>query len=147
MKAGWWDTPLALRDLAIAVPIITGNGLSLLTENNFQTTPPLLLFGSLRLLIFRLSVGTPLLLSPPYYLELESMKAYDEHDWYFLKFISQLWSYMVCLSRPYHFKFFKDYLPQILFGSSLNTLTHFFYEVFAHPEKAVSHEKLVIYLL
>ena len=28
------------------------------------------------------------------------------------------------LSRPYHFKFFKGCLPQILLGSFLNTLTH-----------------------
>ena len=32
---------------------------------------------------------------------------------------------MVYLSRPYHFKFFKGCLPQILFGLFLNTLTHF----------------------
>ena len=30
---------------------------------------------------------------------------------------------MVCLSRPYHFKFFKGCLPQILLGPFLNTLT------------------------
>ena len=30
---------------------------------------------------------------------------------------------MVCLGRPYHFKFFKDCLPQILLGPFLNTLT------------------------
>ena len=28
---------------------------------------------------------------------------------------------MVCLGRPYHFKFFKGCLPQILLGSLLNT--------------------------
>ena len=39
MKAGWWDSPLPLRDLAKAIPIISGNGLPLLTENNFQTRP------------------------------------------------------------------------------------------------------------
>ena len=32
--------------------------------------------------------------------------------------------YMVCLSGPYHFKFFKGSLPQILLGTFLNTLTH-----------------------
>ena len=57
MKAGWWDAPLVLLDLAKAIPIISGNGLPLLTENNFQTSP--LLFGPPRLLIFRLSVGRP----------------------------------------------------------------------------------------
>ena len=31
---------------------------------------------------------------------------------------------MVCLDRPYHFKFFKGYLPQILLGSFQNTLPH-----------------------
>ena len=29
---------------------------------------------------------------------------------------------MVCLSRPYSFKLFKGYLPQILLGPFLNTL-------------------------
>ena len=28
------------------------------------------------------------------------------------------------LGRPYHFKFFKGYLPQILLGPFFNTLTH-----------------------
>ena len=40
MKAGWWDSVLALRDLTEATPIISDNGLPLLTENNFQTLPP-----------------------------------------------------------------------------------------------------------
>ena len=31
---------------------------------------------------------------------------------------------MVYLSRPYHFKFFKGCLPQILLGPFLNTLSH-----------------------
>ena len=31
---------------------------------------------------------------------------------------------MICLSRPYPFKFFKGYLPQILPGPLLNTLSH-----------------------
>ena len=30
----------------------------------------------------------------------------------------------VCGSRPYHFKFFKGCLPQILLGPFLNTLTY-----------------------
>ena len=74
MKAGWWDSVLALRDLAEATPIISDNGLPLLTENNFQTLNPSLFYlGPLpfllfwlppppplpRLLIFRLSVGPP----------------------------------------------------------------------------------------
>ena len=33
---------------------------------------------------------------------------------------------MICLViLYYHFKFFKGYLPQILLGPFLNTLTHF----------------------
>ena len=41
------------------------------------------------------------------------------------------WSDMVCLGRsslgrPYHFKFFKGCLPQILFGPSLNTFSQIF---------------------
>ena len=31
---------------------------------------------------------------------------------------------MVCLSRPYPFKFFKGFLPQTLLGPLLNTLSH-----------------------
>ena len=34
---------------------------------------------------------------------------------------------MVYLSRPYHFKFFKGCLPQILLGPFLNTLSQIFY--------------------
>ena len=36
MKLGCWDTPLAIRDLAEAIPIISENRLPLLTENNLQ---------------------------------------------------------------------------------------------------------------
>ena len=38
--------------------------------------------------------------------------------------ILKIWSDMICLSRPYHVKFFKDCLPQILLGSFLNTLSY-----------------------
>ena len=31
---------------------------------------------------------------------------------------------MVCLSRPYHFRYFKGCLPKILLGPFLNTLAH-----------------------
>ena len=31
---------------------------------------------------------------------------------------------MVCLSRPYYFRFFKGCSPQILLGAFLNALTH-----------------------
>ena len=34
----------------------------------------------------------------------------------------KVWSDIVCLSRPYHFKFFQGCLPQILLGPFLNTL-------------------------
>ena len=35
---------------------------------------------------------------------------------------------MFCLSRPYHFKFFKGSLPQISLGSFLNTLSHLLFK-------------------
>ena len=34
----------------------------------------------------------------------------------------KVWSDIVCLSRPYQFKFFQGCLPQILLGPFLNTL-------------------------
>ena len=37
---------------------------------------------------------------------------------------------MVCQSRPYHFKFFKGCLPQILLGPFLNNLIPLFRELF-----------------
>ena len=69
MEAGRWDAPLALRDSAKVIPIISGNGLPLLTENNFQTHPvfiwtPLPVYWYLGYL----SDSPPF----PYYLELES---------------------------------------------------------------------------
>ena len=33
---------------------------------------------------------------------------------------------MVCLVRPYHFKFFKDFLPQILFSPLMNILSQIY---------------------
>ena len=36
----------------------------------------------------------------------------------------KIWSDMICLGRPYHFKFFKGCLPQILLGPFLNTFSH-----------------------
>ena len=36
---------------------------------------------------------------------------------------------MVCLSRPYQFKFFKGCLPQISLGPFLNTLSHLWLRV------------------
>ena len=36
---------------------------------------------------------------------------------------------MVCLSRPYRFKFSKGCLPQILLGAFLNTLTEMYLDM------------------
>ena len=36
----------------------------------------------------------------------------------------KIWSDMVYLNRPYHFKFFKGCLPQILCGPFMNTLSN-----------------------
>ena len=38
---------------------------------------------------------------------------------------------MVCLGRPYHFKFFKGSLPQILLRPFLNNLTHMMFQLIA----------------
>ena len=43
---------------------------------------------------------------------------------------------MVCLGTPYHFKFFKGYLPQILIGPFLNTLSHMSFD-FAYEANVV----------
>ena len=43
---------------------------------------------------------------------------------------------MVCLSRSYHFKFFKCCLPQILFGPFLNTLTYIFFDAVFYSSKS-----------
>ena len=40
--------------------------------------------------------------------------------------LQKVWRDMVCLSRPYPFKFFKGCLPQILLGPLLNTLSQMF---------------------
>ena len=37
-------------------------------------------------------------------------------------------SNMICLNRPYHFKFFKGILPQILLCLFVNILTHLFFQ-------------------
>ena len=51
------------KEVLFGTPIFSDNGLPLLTENIFQTLPPFI--WSPRLLIFRLSVGSPLLKTPP----------------------------------------------------------------------------------
>ena len=54
------------KEVLFGTPIISDNGLQRLTENIFQTPPHL--FGPPpppRLLIFRLSVGSPLIKTPP----------------------------------------------------------------------------------
>ena len=43
---------------------------------------------------------------------------------FFCLFWKSLKAFSVCLSRPYHFKFFKGCLPQIWLGPFLNTLSH-----------------------
>ena len=43
-----------------------------------------------------------------------------------------------CLSKPYHFKCFKGYLPQILFGTFLNTLSQLRREDVAFPQNCVN---------
>ena len=66
----------ALQDLVEAIPIVSDNGLPILTENNFHSPS---FIWTPRLLIFRLSVGPPHFLfmktprAPPvpYYLEQE----------------------------------------------------------------------------
>ena len=66
MKAGWRDDPLVLQDLAKAIPIISGDGLPLLTENIFKTPHPFIwTLAPLHLLIFTLSAEHPLLLRYP----------------------------------------------------------------------------------
>ena len=40
------------------------------------------------------------------------------------KNLQEIWSDLVCLSTPYHFKFFKGCLPQVLLGPFLNILNH-----------------------
>ena len=37
--------------------------------------------------------------------------------------LQKIWSDMVCRGRPYHCSFFKGFLPQILLGPFLNTLS------------------------
>ena len=36
---------------------------------------------------------------------------------------------VVYLGRPYHYQFFKGYLPNILLGAILNTLLHIYFEL------------------
>ena len=40
--------------------------------------------------------------------------------------LQKVWRDMVCLSRPYPFKFFKGCLPQVLLDPLLNTLSQMF---------------------
>ena len=60
------------------------------------------------------------------YSRLGEVKCVEDSLW-------KIWSNLVYLSRPYHFKFFKGCLPQILLGPFLNTLTH----IFLHLTKVV----------
>ena len=45
--------------------------------------------------------------------------------------LRNIWVKVFCLGKPYHFKFFKGCLPQILLGPFLNILTHKFHN-FSH---------------
>ena len=56
----------ALQDLVEAIPIISDNGLPILTENNFHSPS---FIWTPRLLIFRLSVG------PPHFLFMKTPRA------------------------------------------------------------------------
>ena len=44
--------------------------------------------------------------------------------------LKKVWSDIICLGRPYHFKFFKGCLPQILLDPFLNTLTHLWFQIY-----------------
>ena len=48
----------------------------------------------------------------------------------YIKFVEdsiwKIWRDMVCLRRPYRFKFFKCFLPQVLLGPFLSTLSQIF---------------------
>ena len=46
---------------------------------------------------------------------------------------------MICLGRPYYFKFFKVYLPQIWLGPFLNTLTHLLFS-----ERIIEDERKIL---
>ena len=56
--------------------------------------------------------------------------------------------YMVCLGRPYHFKLFKGYVPQILFGPFLNILTQTIFcisfMVFSTCRSATSADVMIV---
>ena len=54
---------------------------------------------------------------------------------------------MVCLNRPYNFKFLKACLPQILLGPFLNKLTHILSIVISIKYRIVTHIVLNIFLL
>ena len=57
--------------------------------------------------------------------------------------LQKIWRDMVCLSiSPYHFKFFKDYLPQILLGPFLNTSSQIYNVIVQDSEQFVT-EKIV----
>ena len=52
-----------------------------------------------------------------------------------VKFLEDIWSDMIWRSRPCHFQFFKDCLPQILLGPFLNTLTQIFLQANSQIQK------------
>ena len=54
------------------------------------------------------------------YSRMDQVKYMEDSLW-------KIWSDMVCLSRPYHFKFFKACLLQVLLCPFLSTLTQLIY--------------------
>ena len=80
MKAGCWDTPLALQDLAEAIPIISENRLPLDWEQ-FSDRPRPFTWTHLHSLIFTLSVGPP---PPPPSLLLKLPLPYTASNSYYI---------------------------------------------------------------
>ena len=52
---------------------------------------------------------------------------------------SALEDHIICLRRPYHFKFFKGYLPQILLGPFLSTLSDMIVHGNSDPCLTIKH--------
>ena len=64
---------------------------------------------------------------------------------------AKFWSDTVCLSRPYHFKFFKGCVLQLLHDSFLNTLTYMsackLHHVYKHRQSVSYHHYHLFQLL
>ena len=68
------------------------------------------------------------------YSRMNQVKFVEESLW-------KIWSYMLCLSRSYQFKFFKSCLPQIPLGPFVNTLSHISLETKERSRKIVLPSK------